>query len=108
LFPRTAIVLNRLLPQAKLTLIDMNDSHLEIARRFLGGRLDSINERFDPAATCPYDLLTIPLAYVGDRDSLYRFPPAPAVLVHDWIWRPRGKSVVVSWLLLKRLNLVTR
>jgi hypothetical protein len=27
-------------------------------------------------------------------------------VVHDWLWRPRGRSVVVSLLLLKRLNLV--
>jgi len=26
--------------------------------------------------------------------------------VHDWLWRPRGRSAVVSPLLLKRLNLV--
>ena len=31
-----------------------------------------------------------------------------AVLVHDWIWARRGRGVVVSWLLLKRLNLVAR
>jgi hypothetical protein len=108
LFPRTAIILNRLLPGARLTLIDMNDSHLDIARRFLDGHLDSINERFDPAVRCPYDLITIPLAYVGDREAFYVYPPARSVLVHDWIWRPRGKSVVVSWLLMKRLNLVTQ
>jgi len=27
-------------------------------------------------------------------------------IVHDWIWRPRGESRVVSWLLLKRVNVV--
>ena len=39
---------------------------------------------------------------------IYQKPPAPAVLVHDWIWRARGTSLIVSWLLLKRLNLVVR
>jgi hypothetical protein len=53
-------------------------------------------------------LLVIPLSFVGDRRVIYDLPPAPAVLVHDWIWRSRGESVVVSWLLLKRLNLVRR
>jgi hypothetical protein len=28
------------------------------------------------------------------------------VLVHDWIWRPRGTGVIVSAALLKRLNLI--
>lgn len=49
-----------------------------------------------------------PLAFEGDRQTIYRCPPADALLVHDWIWRRRGTSVVVSWLLLKRLNLVMR
>jgi len=28
--------------------------------------------------------------------------------VHDWIWHRRGEGVIVSWALLKRLNLVKR
>ena len=70
--------------------------------------MEFVNKRFDPAERCDFDLLIIPLAFVGDRRVIYQQPPAPAVLVHDWIWRPRGTSVVVSWLLLKRLNLVSR
>ena len=38
--------------------------------------------------------------------SIYARPPAKAVFVHDWIWRRRGTSRVVSVALLKRLNLV--
>ena len=53
-----------------------------------------------------FDLLVVPLAFIGDRSVIYRRPPAPAVLVHDWLWRRRGTSVIVSLLLLKRLNLV--
>jgi hypothetical protein len=49
----------------------------------------------------------IPLAFDGDRDAIYRHRPAAAVVVHDWIWRRRGTSRVVSVALLKRLNLVT-
>jgi hypothetical protein len=30
------------------------------------------------------------------------------LLVHDWLWRRRGRGVAISWLLLKRLNLITR
>jgi hypothetical protein len=108
LFPRTAIILKRLLPDSALSLIDLSTGNLALARPFVAGRVDYINERFDPTAPSDFDLLIIPLSLVGDREAIYRRPPAPAVLVHDWLWRRRGTSVVVSWLLLKRLNLVTR
>jgi len=134
LFPRTALILSRLLPESTLVLIDQSESNLEIARSFLSGdgwererpclpvslvslgqagghRLSSpgfINQHFEPRKQCDYDLLVVPLAFEGDRRAIYEQPPASAVLVHDWIWR-RGKSgTVISWLLLKRLNLVTR
>jgi Fatty acid desaturase len=108
LFPRTAIILRRLLPRSRLALIDLSAENLALARRFVAGEVEYINKQFDPAEPCDFDLLIIPLSLVGDRRVIYRQPPAKAVLVHDWIWRSRGTSVVVSWLLLKRLNLVTR
>lgn len=108
LFPRTAIILRRLPPQWRLTLIDLSAENLDIARRFVAGDVEYVNKRFDPAEPCDFDLLIIPLSLVGDRRVIYQQPPAPVVLAHDWIWRPRGTSVVVSWLLLKRLNLVVR
>ena len=124
LFPRTALVLRQLLPDAKLILIDQSESNLAIARRFLAefreGRHrgltsqgsyeepEFVNQRFDPEVPCEADLIVIPLAFDGDRQTVYQRPPAPAVVVHDWIWRRRGAGAVVSWLLLKRLNLVKR
>jgi hypothetical protein len=108
LFPRTALILKTLLPAAHLSLIDLDATNLAIARRFIGNEVAYVNQRFDPAEDCDVDLLIIPLAFVGDRQILYNRLPAAAVLVHDWLWRARGKSVVVSWLLLKRLNLVIR
>jgi hypothetical protein len=108
LFPRTAIILRRLPPQWRLTLIDLSAENLDIARRFVAGDVEYVNKRFDPAEPCDFDLLIIPLSLVGDRRVIYQRPPAPVVLAHDWIWRSRGTSVVVSWLLLKRLNLVVR
>jgi hypothetical protein len=108
LFPRTAIILRRLLPDSKLVLIDLSAGNLDIARRFVEGDAEYVNKRFGPEASCDFDLLTIPLAYADDRGAIYREPSAPAVLVHDWIWRKRGSSVIVSWFLLKRLNLVKR
>jgi len=108
LFPRTAIILRRLLPQWRLTLIDLSAENLDIARRFVGGDVEYVNKRFDPEEPCDFDLLIIPLSLLGDRRVIYQQPPAPVVPAHDWIWRPRGTSVVVSWFLLKRLNLVVR
>ena len=107
LFPRTALILKQLLPHSRLVLIDMSADNLAVARRFLDGEVEFINKRFEPAAECEFDLLIIPLAFDGDRAAIYDRPPASALLVHDWIWRRRGASVIVSWLLLKRLNLVT-
>lgn len=108
LFPRTAIILSKLLPGSRLVLIDLSAANLDIARKFVNGRAEYINSRFEIDQPCDFDLLTIPLAFANDRRAIYHRPPAPAVLVHDWIWRQRGSSVVVSWLLLKRLNLVKR
>jgi hypothetical protein len=108
LFPRTALILGRLLPKARLTLIDLSAENLAISRRFVAVEVEHINKQFDPADSHDFDLLIIPLSFVGDRRAIYRQPPAPAVLVHDWIWRRRGTGATVSWLLLKRLNLVTR
>ncbi|HSB11479.1 MAG TPA: fatty acid desaturase [Blastocatellia bacterium] len=106
LFPRSAIILRRLLPSARLTIVDMNAGNIAVARAFIDNEIECVTERFNPDARCPYDLLVIPLAFVGRRESIYRDPPSRLVLVHDWIWRRRGHSAIVSWLLLKRINLV--
>ena len=114
LFPRTALVLRRVLPAASLTIVDASVSNLDIASTFLNGAVDLRHRtyRLPPASQADEldepDLVVIPLAFIGDRDRLYREPPAPRMLVHDWIWRPRAHGVTVSWLLLKRLNLVIR
>jgi hypothetical protein len=107
LFPRTAIILGRLMPSARLSIIEMNRENIDTARNFLG-EVNFVRDRFEPASKCDYDLLVIPLAFVGNRDAIYRNPPARFVLVHDWIWRRRPESAIVSWVLIKRINLVRR
>ena len=107
LWPRTVLVLRRLLPAARLVVIDRSAENLATARPLLPADVEVINDFYDPVRMKDFDLVVIPLAFVGDREALYRDPPAPALLVHDWIWRRRGAGAVVSWLLLKRLNLVT-
>jgi hypothetical protein len=122
LFPRTALILRQLLPGARIAIIDADRANLEQARAFLKmrGALDSAEAEdaaegiefllghYAPSGDWRFDLLVIPLAFVGDRDAIYANPPAPAVIVHDWIWRRRGASRMVSLFLLKRLNLVRR
>jgi hypothetical protein len=108
LFPRTALVLQRVFPEAKLTIVDECAAHVEIARRFLSQDVEFRNDHYDPSAPDHADLVVIPLSFAGDRRVVYRAAPAPVTLVHDWLWNTTTPGVPVSWLLLKRLNLVTR
>jgi len=160
IFPRTVLILQRLLPGAQLVVIDAKSESIQVAQTFikrgndedifsaapsvLGGEnvmstqglrpgllsgrplrglckeslflnpyidretVEFIHEWYDPARHNSFDLVIIPLSFIGDRESIYRHPPAPAVLIHDWIWRRRGESSIVSLFLFKRLNLVKR
>jgi hypothetical protein len=108
LFPRTLLILQRLLPDARFVVIDRSAANLETARAFQIEGVELVNRLYEPTMVCDCDLVVFPLAYVGDRLAVYRCPPAPAVLVHDWIWQRRGASAIVSLFLLKRLNLVER
>ncbi len=105
LFPRSLLVLKRIYPQAQLVAIEGEEHHVDVARQFVSDAT-FLNEWFNPQNHSDFDLLVIPLAYVGNRADLYHRPPAKCLLVHDWIWRRRGRSAIVSPLLLKRLNLV--
>ncbi|HEV3236983.1 MAG TPA: fatty acid desaturase [Gemmataceae bacterium] len=108
LFPRTLLVLRRLIPDGRFVLIDRSAVNLATARSFIepDGRVQVINKSYQPQPTDCYDLLVFPLAYVGNREALYQQPGARCVIIHDWIWRRRGTTITVSWLLLKRLNMV--
>jgi hypothetical protein len=110
LFPRTALLLKEIAPWAVLTVIDSNAQHIEVAHTFLNGSVRYEQRTFESArSTDEYDVVVIPLSYVGDRERLYCEPPARALLVQDWLWRRRGHATAtISWLLLKRLNLVLR
>ena len=108
LFPRTALILGKLRPEANLTIVDAKRDHLARARSFLNGHVELREQFFDPRTDDGGDLVVIPLSFIGSRQDVYGNPPAPAVLGHDWMWNRQGTGVRVSWLLLKRLNLVTR
>jgi hypothetical protein len=109
MFPRTALILRRLLPRAQLTIVDLDEEHLAMAQPYLDRSVCQVQARYGVDAMPECDLLVIPLSLQGDRDQFYQTPirePSRMVLVHEWLWRPRGQSVVVSYLLLKRLNLI--
>jgi hypothetical protein len=109
LFPRTALILRDLLPDARIVLVDASEDNLATASSFLGARpMESECRLYSlpDTASSEFDLVIIPLSFQGDRRAIYRRPPSSAVLVHDWIWRRRGKGRVVSIALLKRLNLI--
>jgi len=108
LFPRTALIFRELLPGAHVTIMDSNGRNLQTARTFLGETIEYRNERYRNGESLDCDLAVIPLCLEGDRAKIYRQPPSPAVLVHDWMWHRRGTGAVVSTALLKRLNLVRR
>jgi hypothetical protein len=108
MYPRTAILLKRLLPNARIQILDSDLEHLQMARAFLDGGNCMEHAHYGPNFPVNADLLVIPLSFSGSREAIYREPPARAVLVHDWIWRRRGRSAIVSFLLLKRLNLILR
>jgi hypothetical protein len=112
MFPRTAILLRRLLPDAHITIMDASAESIQAARDFIGGDIKLVHESFDAVQSINADLVVIPLSFIGDRDAVYRNPPAATVLIHDWIWAKRRmfcrKGVVVSPWLLKRLNLIQR
>ena len=108
LFPRTALLLRAICPHATITVIDANAAHLARAKAFLPDDVRAEQGVFDGRTTVDADLVVIPLAFVGDREAIYTHPPAPLVLVHDWIWRPRGRTLPISLFLLKRLNVIVR
>ena len=107
LFPRSYLALSRLCPDAAFTIIDADARNLARALPLVGPRrVEFVHARFTAAARADYDAVVIPLSFDGDRRAIYARPPAPIVLVHDWIWRRRGESRIVSVALLKRINLV--
>jgi hypothetical protein len=110
LFPRTALLLRRIVPHATLNIVDARAAHLDEASAWLDGTVKLTCGFYETApvltSTEGTDLVVIPLAFIGDKSAIYRCPPARHVLVHDWVWRKRGTSVIISVLLLKRLNLL--
>ncbi len=111
LFPRTALVLARVFPQARLRVVDRSAASIARARDYL----DSIESppqlsfelaEFDPELHGADDLVVVPLAFVGEQELKRAVARRTALLTHDWLWSRRpGSSAIVSWLLLKSVSL---
>lgn len=106
LFPRTLLILQRLVPGGRFVVIDRSADNIATARAFLPKDVQFWNECYDPARVSGFDVVVFPLAFVGDRAAIYHHPPASWVLVHDWLWHRRGISTIISFYLCKRLNRV--
>jgi hypothetical protein len=106
LFPRTYLICRRLLPDAELVIIDASAANLQTAQAFVADQVTVLHDWYDPSRHNDFDLLVIPLAFIGDRTLFYRQPPTPMILIHDWLWRRHRPGVIVSFLLGKRVNLV--
>jgi len=106
IFPRTALILQELLPEAKLVVIDADINSIRLAQTFPELNVEFIHGWYDPLRHSGFDLVIIPLSLVGDRNAFYGRSVGPAVIVHEWIWNRHHTSAIVSIFLLKRLNLL--
>ncbi len=65
-----------------------------------------IHATFDPAVHDGFDLVVLPLAFVGERHAIAQASSRNGFVVsHQWLFRSGGRSAIVSRLLLKRLVL---
>ena len=70
LFPRTALIVRQLLPEARVTIIDSSAANLRIARSFLDEGIDFLHRRWAPGGGEHFDVLVIPLSFRGDRAAI--------------------------------------
>ncbi|HMR08552.1 MAG TPA: fatty acid desaturase [Polyangiaceae bacterium] len=111
LFPRTALVLAQVFPEARLRVVDRSAGSIRAAREYLAGLADAPAlsfecSDFDPSRHSADDLVVVPLAFVGQNALKDAVARRTALLTHDWIWTLRSpRTAIVSPLLLKRVSL---
>src|SRR5262249_36443572 len=86
LFPGTLRRLRRLVPEASCPVIDRSAANIAVARALAPAGVECVPACYAPDLVKGFDVVVFPLAFDGDRQAIYRDPPAPVVLVHDWLW----------------------
>jgi hypothetical protein len=107
LFPRTALVVHEVWPEARITILEADARHLAMCRRWLRADEELVHARVRADALPAGDLIVVPLAFDQSKQPLYSGGAGRNIVVHDWLWRRGARSVITSVLLLKRMNLVT-
>ena len=110
LFPRTALVLRRAAPAADVTIVDSTREHLEIARAVPADRACTSARAFDPADSRRHRSGRHPAGLHRRSARDLRAAAGAGACSSTTGSGRRGRastSVIVSWLLLKRLNLIT-
>lgn len=106
LFPRSALLLRERFPRAAITVLDQEPRHLAAARPLLPQDVVGVVGTFTPGERLDADLVVLPLALRGHKRAWRSAPPAPYVLVHDWLWCAPGRGARVAWWLGKRMHVV--
>ena len=92
------------LPDAQLVVIDASEESLRLGRSMLpDAAIEWRAARWSPADERDFDLVVLPLAFVGAAPT----PTRAVHLVHAWWTDRRGdRSVPVSFALFKRLSVL--
>ncbi|MBL8783564.1 MAG: fatty acid desaturase [Deltaproteobacteria bacterium] len=113
LFPRTALVVDRLWPESAIVIVDCDPKSIALGQAYLARHAPGLAarvrweaRRFDgDARGCALVSLPLALRALGATagDGTRR-------LVHTWVWRrprgPRPATAVVAWWLMKRVTRV--
>lgn len=105
LFPRTALAIKEICPEAKITVIEASRDHIDLAKSILG---DSVHYQeswfsFEDQNQPYFDLLIIPLAFKGDQKK-WKQLNCRYLFVHQWFWKNNINSTLISSFLFKRLS----
>ena len=101
LFPRSALALVTVFPEARITLVDARPAHLDLAREYLertqpdlARQLTYRAQRVRTLAELDADLVLLPLAFEGEASELWSTRQRPAAIVHEWSRAAAGGSRV--------------
>jgi hypothetical protein len=111
IFPRTALILRELLPDARLTIVDASAASIMTAKKLLdetGGnppgdeRVTWEHAPWSDENDARFDMVVTPLAFVGSNGR-----GRTTRIVHAWLSDRSGDfGAVVSYALFKRLNVL--